>query len=40
MLEKLIEKEFTIAVVDDNPAILKLAAKVLRIQGYRVLEAG
>ena len=40
MLEKLIEKAFTIAVVDDNPAILKLAAKVLRIQGYRVLEAG
>ena len=40
MLEKLIEKEFTITVVDDNPAILKLAAKVLRIQGYRVLEAG
>ena len=40
MLEKRIEKQFTIAVVDDNPAVLQLAAKVLRIQGYRVLEAG
>ena len=40
MLEKRTEKQFTIAVVDDNPAVLQLAAKVLRIQGYRVLEAG
>jgi len=36
----LVEKQFTIAVVDDNPAILQLVAKVLRIQGYQVLEAG
>ena len=34
MLEKRTEKQFTIAVVDDNPAVLQLAAKVLRIQGY------
>ena len=40
MLENRIEKQFTIAVVDDNPAILQLVAKVLRIQGYQVLEAG
>jgi two-component system cell cycle sensor histidine kinase/response regulator CckA len=40
MIDKRIEKQFTIAVVDDNPAILQLAAKVLRIHGYRVLEAG
>ena len=40
MLGKGIEKQFTIAVVDDDPAILKLAATVLRIQGYRVLEGG
>jgi two-component system cell cycle sensor histidine kinase/response regulator CckA len=40
LLEKGIEKQFTIAVVDDNPAILRLAAHVLRSQGYRVLEAG
>ena len=39
MLENRIEKQFT-AVVDDNPAILQLVAKVLRIQGYQVLEAG
>jgi CheY-like chemotaxis protein len=40
MLEKRIEKQFTIAVVDDNPAILQFVAKILRLQGYRVLEAG
>jgi two-component system cell cycle sensor histidine kinase/response regulator CckA len=40
MLEKHIEEQFTIAVVDDNPAILTLVAKILCIQGYRVLEAG
>jgi len=40
MLEKRIEKQFTIAVADDNPAILQFVAKVLRLQGYRVLEAG
>jgi two-component system cell cycle sensor histidine kinase/response regulator CckA len=39
MLENSVEKQFTIAVVDDNPAILQLVAKVLRIQGYQVLEA-
>ena len=40
MVEKHVEHEFTIAVVDDNPAVLKLAANVLRNEGYRVLEAG
>jgi two-component system cell cycle sensor histidine kinase/response regulator CckA len=40
MLENRIKQQFTIAVVDDNPAILQLVAKVLRIQGYQVLEAG
>ena len=40
MLEKHIEKKFTIAVVDDNPAIRRFVAKVLRMHGYRVLEAG
>ena len=40
MLEKHIEKEFTIAVVDDNPAVRRFMAKVLRMHGYRVLEAG
>lgn len=33
------EKQFVIAVVDDNPAVLQLAANLLRMQGYRVLEA-
>jgi two-component system cell cycle sensor histidine kinase/response regulator CckA len=32
MLEKHIEKEFTIAVVDDNPAVRRFMAKVLRMQ--------
>jgi len=40
MLEKHIEKEFTIAVVDDNPAVRRFTATVLRMYGYRVLEAG
>ena len=39
MLDERTEKQFVIAVVDDNPAILQLAASVLRMQGYRVLEA-
>jgi two-component system, cell cycle sensor histidine kinase and response regulator CckA len=40
MSEKRIDKEFTITVVDDNPAVQQFVAKVLRMQGYRVLEAG
>jgi two-component system cell cycle sensor histidine kinase/response regulator CckA len=30
----------TILVVDDEPAVLKLAARVLEAQGYAVLRAG
>ena len=40
MLEKPVEKQFTIVVVDDNKAVRQFVAKVLRMQGYRVLEAG
>lgn len=40
MVDQRMEEQFTIAVVDDNPSILEFAAKVLRIQGHRVLEAG
>jgi two-component system cell cycle sensor histidine kinase/response regulator CckA len=34
------EEQFTIVVVDDNKAVRQFVAKVLRMQGYRVLEAG
>jgi two-component system cell cycle sensor histidine kinase/response regulator CckA len=40
MLEKSVEKQFTIVVVDDNSAVRQFVAKVLRMNGYRVLEAG
>jgi CheY-like chemotaxis protein len=40
MSEKRMEREFTIAVVDDNPAVRRFVAKALRMCGYRVLEAG
>lgn len=39
MSEKHTKEQFVITVVDDNPAVLQLAATVLRMQGYRVLEA-
>jgi two-component system cell cycle sensor histidine kinase/response regulator CckA len=33
------EKNFVITVADDNPAVLKLASRALRMRGYQVLEA-
>jgi two-component system, cell cycle sensor histidine kinase and response regulator CckA len=39
MPEKQTEKQFVITVVDDNPGVLQLTVRVLRTQGYRVLEA-
>jgi CheY-like chemotaxis protein len=33
------ERNFTISVADDNLGILELVSKVLRMQGYQVLEA-
>jgi response regulator RpfG family c-di-GMP phosphodiesterase len=39
MPEKQTEKQFVITVVDDNPGVLQLTARFLRMQGYRVLEA-
>src|SRR5260370_416911 len=39
VMEKHTGKQLVITVVDDNPAILQLVAGVLRMQGYRVLEA-
>ena len=40
MLEERMEEQFTIVVVDDNKAVRQFVAKVLRMQGHRVLEAG
>jgi two-component system cell cycle sensor histidine kinase/response regulator CckA len=39
MFDKHTKEQFVITVVDDNPAVLQLAATVLRMKGYRVLEA-
>jgi two-component system, cell cycle sensor histidine kinase and response regulator CckA len=33
------EKKFVITVADDDPAIVKLASRALRMRGYQVLEA-
>lgn len=39
MLNRHTEKQFVIAVVDDNTAVLQLTANLLRMRGHRVLEA-
>jgi two-component system cell cycle sensor histidine kinase/response regulator CckA len=39
MLEKQFETPFVIVVADDNPAIVGLVTRVLRMQGHHVLEA-
>src|SRR6516164_7678524 len=33
------ERDFTITVADDNRGVLELVSRVLRMQGYQVLEA-
>jgi two-component system, cell cycle sensor histidine kinase and response regulator CckA len=39
MLDQRMEEQIAIAVVDDNKAVGEFVAKVLRMQGHRVLEA-
>jgi len=39
MFEKQFETPFVIVVADDNPAILDLVSRILRMQGHQVLEA-